>query len=700
MADIHSHRMVYLKLPQGVQPAAWALCRHSKDIYNTIVELIRQAASVCEWDSNAQVYRRKPAHCLSQREADAMAIWDGQLARLNARWTTTYKTKKELWDATGEGEKPKDLTLPTLGTVLAEDDLWKVLLNSSLLLAVAKATPDAMLPQINNKVQAAFRTLPAKMAEASVFLARDNFSSWLLQLAAWKQNKKAVVQPQMPNYLPRDAALVCSTSGAAVGKHLSSLKKCLLWLDADHFKPLSRADREAYAAFPIRKVAEAAIAARWSAGKKPEGLARPAWEDLATVVLIPKADGQVSLRISVKVEINYPEHSFLSIVARNFPSEWAAADTLEKRDLFVAKMIKEQNWRPSGALADAPFAKNKLWIGDRFCACGIDLGLRNIITMAWTHGEDADVFDAAALDKALDVFERNADRWISLHMTDEHRLLENEKLAWLQAQSTKPENLRDKFPLKSAKRLQQLSEQLHNRKPLLKMRAKRARWLRDKLHQISAKIVKLAIQRGAAVVVVGKNDGWKSGINLGRKENKRFVRLSHAELIKLIGQKLAAAGIAMILTEESYTSEASFIDHDPLREPRALMAEPDVRRRSGWGMTAAEALAAKNEQKEKEEKANALAAGAAGVFVDRHGKRDKKNQDRFVRHTPWASRKPGQSDKPVHGPAVIHADVNGAFNILRKVCPDFKWHPGLSVSHTVWWMSWRDGLSKKETMVR
>src|SRR5471032_1170240 len=85
MADIDAHRIVHLTLPQSVQPAAWALCRHSKDIHNTIIELISQAQSACEWDAGLQAYKRKPAHCLSPREAAALDVWDAQIAIENAK---------------------------------------------------------------------------------------------------------------------------------------------------------------------------------------------------------------------------------------------------------------------------------------------------------------------------------------------------------------------------------------------------------------------------------------------------------------------------------------------------------------------------------------------------------------------------------------------------------------------------------------
>ena len=51
-------------------------------------------------------------------------------------------------------------------------------------------------------------------------------------------------------------------------------------------------------------------------------------------------------------------------------------------------------------------------------------------------------------------------------------------------------------------------------------------------------------------------------MNLGKKTNQNFVQIPHAKLIEMLSYKAKIAGIQVILTEESYTSKASFLDHD------------------------------------------------------------------------------------------------------------------------------------------
>ena len=43
-----------------------------------------------------------------------------------------------------------------------------------------------------------------------------------------------------------------------------------------------------------------------------------------------------------------------------------------------------------------------------------------------------------------------------------------------------------------------------------------------------------------------------------------FVQFPHAHLIETLSYKAEMVGIRVVLTEESYTSQASFLDRDPL----------------------------------------------------------------------------------------------------------------------------------------
>lgn len=72
----------------------------------------------------------------------------------------------------------------------------------------------------------------------------------------------------------------------------------------------------------------------------------------------------------------------------------------------------------------------------------------------------------------------------------------------------------------------------------------------------------MASENNIDTIVIGKNVGWKQKVNLGKRNNQNFVQISHSLLIELIIYKANAEGISIVVTEESYTSQASFLDED------------------------------------------------------------------------------------------------------------------------------------------
>jgi putative transposase len=56
---------------------------------------------------------------------------------------------------------------------------------------------------------------------------------------------------------------------------------------------------------------------------------------------------------------------------------------------------------------------------------------------------------------------------------------------------------------------------------------------------------------------------------MGRVNNQEFVCIPHARLVEKLAYKAQLVGINVILTEESYTSKASFLDQDllPVYDP-------------------------------------------------------------------------------------------------------------------------------------
>ncbi len=63
-------------------------------------------------------------------------------------------------------------------------------------------------------------------------------------------------------------------------------------------------------------------------------------------------------------------------------------------------------------------------------------------------------------------------------------------------------------------------------------------------------------------MIIGNNEEWKQNINLGKRNISYFVFVPYKRLIEMLSYKAQMVGINVILTEESYTSKASFIDND------------------------------------------------------------------------------------------------------------------------------------------
>src|SRR5262249_44833831 len=125
-------------------------------------------------------------------------------------------------------------------------------------------------------------------------------------------------------------------------------------------------------------------------------------------------------------------------------------------------------------------------------------------------------------------------------------------------------------------------------------------------------IIARLVAEGIGTLVIGKNPGWKREAELGWVTNQHFVGLPRARFIAMLEYKAKLAGIRVVLQEESYTSQASFLDGDPIPTYDPNQKEPPVS----------------------------------------SGKRVKRGLYRA---------KDGRC---------LNADVNGSYNILRKALPD------------------------------
>lgn len=145
-----------------------------------------------------------------------------------------------------------------------------------------------------------------------------------------------------------------------------------------------------------------------------------------------------------------------------------------------------------------------------------------------------------------------------------------------------------------------------------RLTAHRTRQIDHYLHTASRRIIDLLISEGIGTLVIGKNPRWKQEVRRGRRNNQNFVSIPHARFIAMLSYKAELVGIHVLVTEESYTSKASFLDVDPLPVYDAARQESPIF--SGRRVK-------------------------RGLYQAANGRR-------------------------------LNADVNGAYNIIRKALPD------------------------------
>jgi putative transposase len=101
-------------------------------------------------------------------------------------------------------------------------------------------------------------------------------------------------------------------------------------------------------------------------------------------------------------------------------------------------------------------------------------------------------------------------------------------------------------------------------KRLQRLDRKRFYKLKDSFHKTSYHIVNLAIERKVRTIIIGVNKGWKEDVHLRKKDKQTFKSLPYSMLIHMIEYKAEQYGITVQRQEESYTSKASLLDMDEL----------------------------------------------------------------------------------------------------------------------------------------
>jgi putative transposase len=101
-------------------------------------------------------------------------------------------------------------------------------------------------------------------------------------------------------------------------------------------------------------------------------------------------------------------------------------------------------------------------------------------------------------------------------------------------------------------------------KRLVSLDRKRNNRVMDFLHKASAKVVDIALERGIDTIIIGRNAGWKMDVNLPKSNKQTFIQIPYSTFIGMVRYKAERKGIQVIDREESYTSKSSFLNQDPI----------------------------------------------------------------------------------------------------------------------------------------
>ena len=112
------------------------------------------------------------------------------------------------------------------------------------------------------------------------------------------------------------------------------------------------------------------------------------------------------------------------------------------------------------------------------------------------------------------------------------------------------------------KKLAEYSSNKVNKRLKNSLNLKRQNKLNDYFHKSTRYITNQTVSNNITTIVIGYNKQWKQDVNLGHKNNQKFVFIPHAKFVSMLKYKCKLEGIEVIEINEAYTSKASYLDND------------------------------------------------------------------------------------------------------------------------------------------
>jgi putative transposase len=593
-----------------------ALTHQTKNLYNTGLYAIRQVMTAYDRDTETGIYTLRGD--LHEEQRTVLEHLNRVITRINQdrvddhpRKVSKARTKFES-DPKNEGrvfDPPKPKILLLLGERMETNPVFPVV-DDTVLDNYLKTRPD-------ETGQIVYRRLPAAMAQQARYRLQETIKGYWSVLKRYNADPTGMTgRPAMPGYLDRNDRFVAEIPFVTIRQGLPALSERDIpdWELEGSF--LDRDMLEAFDGVDIRAEVARVLKAREMVNATPQHLR-----------IVPLRRG-VRWEVVVRIEKTIPADSFMGRLLT------------DHREVLDGKKDKQRREWIENRLRGLP--KDRL---PRIA--GIDLGLTNIATVAYSTGDRAMVHSGW---RFVSVVEKKTNQIGDLVST-----ITPVRVKTLQAkkESLKAENQR--LPKAEAMEIRKELAAIYRDDRYRSLMEKKGRWTQDYLHKLSTRIVEDCVDRKIDVLVIGRNKGWKQEVEMGTEQNRRFCAMAHTTLIRLLTYKAEALGMVVLTTEESYTSKSSFANGDLLQTH-----EKETAQQATVGGEAQGGMSVK-----------------PVIVLTGHRSDDRKWFISHDRNDRWRK---------------IHADLNGAYNIVRKVFTGFGFERRLSSRYDKYWLSPRRGV--------
>jgi len=518
---------------------------------------------------------------------------------------------------------------------------WKIL-DITLLDNIVRNEPDIAKEH-------PYKAMPATAAQAVIRQVIEDFRSFHKSMDAYdKATSKFTGKPSMPNYTKDEACsfeipLVNTRNG-----HLPAIGNRKIGIDRQCSKFLTAGQKSTWDEYDLGKEL------RDVEERLPKGA-------VPVLFRVTFNSGRPKMEVVFNIDVEIDD---ASIFAQVYTMANKLAGTKKNRAGNVNQK-EPTNEMLMKALQSLPPSKK---------IAGADLGLNNACAIGFANGSRGMVVSSERIRRKINKAQQEIDQFLSDNTYDELKELQAKKLLVVE----KNKDYTIKFTRKDKVRMATLLKVIYALPKYRKLTGKLARWKNDIFKKLSGDIMRELQRRGVQCFIVGKNKEWKNGCNMGRSNNREFHNIPHALIYSMLKAHGEKVGILVVSTEESYTSKISFLNNVPLRK----FEEKDTNKEE----TNNEVITKTEEDTQEGVGANLPRSGR--IKKENGGYRSSANRNVYINED--------IENKPKNWKKSVHADLQGSFNIVRKVFDWFCFNDTLTMKYDLYWMSPKLGLTKSK----